>query len=183
MRISFIAVQSINGFITRRDKPGAGFASRDDSNWFAGFLKRMDVVLMGRRTYEASRAFIRGRAAEGPPRWVFTHDPDRFHEDRIPGNLEFLRLDKVSFLEAVADKGFTRIALCGGPGLSSWFFDHALVDDLYLTIEPLLFTSGTPLLRPAREIACTLQSVRSLSPKTLLLHYRIASTEGACRNE
>ncbi|HKJ91191.1 MAG TPA: dihydrofolate reductase family protein [Oceanipulchritudo sp.] len=177
MRITFIAVQSINGFITRRNEPGAGFASPDDSNWFGGFLKRMDLVLMGRRTYEASRTFIRGRAAEGPPRWVFTREPERFQEDRIPETLEFLRLDRTSFLKAVADKGFRRIALCGGPALSSWFFGHALVDDLYLTVEPFLFTGGTPLLRTTREVACSLQSVKSLSQQTILLHYQVTSTE------
>lgn len=173
MQISFLAVQSINGYITRNDEPGVGFASKEDNAWYTDFLRGMDLILMGRQTYEVSRDWIRGNAMGSAPRWIFTRDADRYAEERIPGKLEFVGLDKQAFIESVEDQVFRKIALCGGPGISSWFFDQGLVDEMYITVEPVVFQRGTPLLTVTRDLACELLSVRHLSDQTLLLHYRV----------
>jgi dihydrofolate reductase len=173
MQITFIAVQSINGYITRNDEPGVVFASQEDSAWYAATLQDMDLILMGRQTYEVARDYVRGNAMGAAPRWVFTRNPERYAEDRIPGKLEFVGLDRQVFIESVEDQLFRKIALCGGPGISSWFFDNGLVDDMYITVEPLVFQHGTPLLSVTKDVACELLSVRHLSDQTLLLHYRV----------
>lgn len=171
--MTFMAVQSINGFITRNDEPGVGFASREDNRWYVDMLQGMDLVLMGRQTYEVSRDYVRGNAMGAAPRWIFTRTPERYEEERIPGKLEFVGLDKQAFIESVEDQLLNKIALCGGPGISSWFFDNGLVDELYITIEPLIFQGGTPLLALTKDLGCELLSVRHLSDQTLLLHYRV----------
>jgi dihydrofolate reductase len=173
MQITFMAVQSINGYITRNDEPGVGFASKEDNAWYAGMLQDMDLILMGRQTYEVARDYVRGNAMGGAQRWIFTRNPERYASERIPGKLEFVGLNKQAFIESVEDQVFNKVALCGGPGISSWFFDNALVDEMYITVEPLVFQHGTPLLSVTRDVACELLSVRHLSDQTLLLHYRI----------
>jgi dihydrofolate reductase len=173
MQITFLAVQSINGFITRNDEPGVGFASREDNAWFEEFLHGMDLILMGRQSYEVSRDWVRGDTIGPAPRWIFTRDADRYSDERIPGKLEFVGLDKQAFIESVEDQVLNKVALCGGPGISSWFFDHGLVDEMYITVEPVIFQRGTPLLAVTRDVDCELLSVRNLSNQTLLLHYRV----------
>jgi dihydrofolate reductase len=173
MPISLIAVQSVNGLITRNDEPGTSFASDADLAWFKEILMGHDLVLLGGATYRAAReAIIRG-AEEGTPRWVITRKPDDYVADRIPGKLEFIRLDEAALFEAIIEYGYENIALVGGPAISDWFLDRGLISEIYLTVEPVIFSSGKPLVTPARNIDLHLVSVSQLSDQTLLLHYRI----------
>jgi dihydrofolate reductase len=173
MPISLIAVQSANGLITRNDEAGTNFASEEDLTWFKDALLSRDLVLMGGETYRSAReAVIRG-AEQGTPRWIVTHDPDQFSGDRIPGRLEFIKLDEGALLEAILEKGYEEIALVGGPGITSWFLDRGLVSDIYLTIEPYIFSSGKPLAMPSDNIELLLNAVTQLSSQTLLIHYRV----------
>ena len=173
MPISLIAVQSVNGFITRNDEPGTAFASAEDLAWFKETLGRMDLVLMGGSTYRAAREAIIKGAEVGTPRWVLTRDPEAYVADRIPGKLEFFNLDEGTLFEGILDGGYDEIALVGGPGISSWFFDQGLLNDIYLTVEPFIFSSGTPLAAPSANVDLVLQSVKQLSEQTLIIHYRV----------
>ena len=173
MPISLIAVQSVNGLITRNDEAGTEFASMEDLAWFKENLSSRDLVLMGGETYRAAReAVIRG-AGFGTPRWVVTHQPEAFAGDRIPDKLEFIELEEGALLEAILEKGYEEIALVGGPGITSWFLDRGLVSDLYLTVEPYIFSSGKPLATPGDNVELILESVKQLSSQTVLLHYRV----------
>ena len=172
MMISLIAVQSVNGLLTRNEETGTGFASEADSIWFKEALLSRDLVLMGAETYRAARDSIIRGAERGSPRWVLTHQPNAFDADRIPGKLEFLSLDEDSLINSILIKGYRNIALVSGPGISSWFLDRGLISDLYLTIEPFIFSTGKPLICPANNVKLSLQSVTHLSDQTLLLHYQ-----------
>jgi dihydrofolate reductase len=160
MPISLIAVQSVNGLITRNDEPGTSFASDADLAWFKEILMGHDLVLLGGATYRAAREAI-------------TRKPDDYVADRIPGKLEFIRLDEAALFEAIIEYGYENIALVGGPAISDWFLDRGLISEIYLTVEPVIFSSGKPLVTPARNIDLHLISVSQLSDQTLLLHYRI----------
>ena len=173
MPISLIAVASVNALITRNEEPGTGFASQADFDWFRQQLADSDLVLLGGATYRAARESIRENARKGPPRWVFSTQIEQYEGETIPGAIEFRTLDRERFLADTAARGFTNIALVGGPALSTWFLDQGLVDELYLTVEPVIFSSGTPLVTPARNIDLALESAERLSDQTLLLHYRL----------
>jgi dihydrofolate reductase len=173
MTLSLIAVASVNSLITRNDESGTGFASKADETWFRQKLRESDLVLMGGATYRAARNTVRENARIGPPRWVFTRHRERCAGEGIPGCLEFRGLDRDTLIADIEKNGYEAIALVGGPALSGWFVDHGLVDDLYLTLEPYLFSSGTPLVTLATNTDLNLQSVSQLSEQTLLLHYRL----------
>jgi riboflavin biosynthesis pyrimidine reductase len=48
-----------------------------------------------------------------------------------------------------------------------------LVDEVWLTVEPVLFGGGTPLLARRAEVGLVLQATEKLGANTLLLHYRV----------
>lgn len=177
-RISLIAVASVNALITRNEEPGTGFASEADTRWFQSKLRGSDLVLLGGSTYRAARDVIRQNAIEGPPRWVFTRQVQSWKDEVIAGCLEFIPLERGALISRINERGYKDIALVGGPALSTWFLDAGLVSDLYLTLEPALFSSGTPLATPRSNIALSLNSVTPLSEQTLLLHYAVSSGKG-----
>ena len=74
----------------------------------------------------------------------------------------------------VRQKGYRRIAVLGGTQIFSWFFKKNLLDEIYLTIEPVVFGSGLPLFNADVDTVqkFKLASVRRLNKTgTVLLRY------------
>ena len=66
--------------------------------------------------------------------------------------------------------------LLGGSHINSLFLDAHLINELHLTIEPKLFTTGQPLFQPFSKSSINLQLIdsRQLNSKgTLHLRYQI----------
>lgn len=66
--------------------------------------------------------------------------------------------------------------MAGGRHVSAEFLAAGIVDDIYLTYEPLLFSQGTTMLADESwlEVSLRLQSVKQLNERgTLLAHYTV----------
>lgn len=75
----------------------------------------------------------------------------------------------------LAKDGHKKVLVAGGSVLCSNFLAAGLVDELYLTLEPVLFGMGEPMLAERLlDISLRLQSVVRLNDKdTLLAHYKL----------
>lgn len=173
MRLTLIAAQSLDGFITRHDTPGSAFASEADRVWFRETLRGFDCCLMGGETYRTARELIRTSLMPERLRVVLTRSPDGFAEDAIPGKLEFASTPPAQLVGALGARGFRRCAILGGSQIHSLFLEANLVDEFWLTVEPLLFGGGTPLLARRTSTRLKLLARENLSSDTLLLKYRI----------
>lgn len=173
MRLILIAAQSLDGYITRHDVPGSAFASPADRDFFHRALQGFDSCVMGAETYRTARDPIRKGLMPDRLRIVVTRDPKAFAADTIPGKLEFFSLAPAEIAAVLRQRGCATTALLGGAQIHSLFLEAKLVDELWLTIEPVLFGGGTPLVARQTDIPLELLSQTSLSPQTLLLKYRI----------
>ena len=173
MRIVLIAAQSLDGFITRHDEPGTAFTSPEDKAHFRAALAGFDACLFGAETYRVSRVFIRAQFPAHPLRIVLTRAPARFAADAAPGELEFTSAAPAAVADDLRARGIRQCALLGGSHAHSLFLEAGLVDEIWLTVEPLLFGGGTPLLARRASLRLELQSVERLGEHPLLLKYRV----------
>jgi len=173
MRLTLIAAQSLDGFITRHDTPGSDFASAEDRAFFRQALRGFDCCVMGGKTYRIARETIRATLMPERLRMVLTRTPSILANDFLPGNLEFTASSPEQLVADLTRRGLQRCAILGGSQIHSLFLNANLIDELWLTIEPLLFGDGTPLLAGRSAAKLTLLSNESLAPNTLLLKYRI----------
>ena len=173
MRVILIAAQSLDGFITKHDAPGSGFASSADQVHLRRSLQGFDCSLMGAETYRTARAEIRERMTAPRLRIVLSHTPEKFQADTLPGRLEFSAAPPAQLIAGLAKRGFARCALLGGAQIHSLFLAAGLVDELWLTIEPLLFGDGTRLLAQRTDTRPRLFAEEKLAADTLLLKYEI----------
>jgi dihydrofolate reductase len=174
MLIVGFVVMSLDGCLTRHDEPGTSFASPEDHRFFRAALQTFDSVLAGRRTYEASRTSPSWTRSDSRLRMILTSSPDRFTADARPGELEF---HNASVETAVADlegRGRQRCALLGGPCLFTDAARANLLDELWVTLEPLAFGQGARMFEGCVDFRFALASTESLSANTLLLKYRRA---------
>ncbi len=173
MELILIAAQSVDGFITRHDTPGSAFTSPEDKTHFINSLKEFDCRVMGATSYRQTRDGTRRSAANGRFHAILTRNPAAYAAEALPGQLEFTSETPHALVKRLADAGHRRCALLGGSQIHHLFLQAGLVHELWLTIEPVLFGTGTPLISGTCDVRLTLRARESLSPDTLLLRYAV----------
>jgi dihydrofolate reductase len=173
MRVVLIAAESLDGFITKHAEPGTAFTSPEDKAYFRAALADFDAGIFGGETYRVSRDFIRNRLTGLRVRLIMTRSPDRYAADAIPGALEFTDAAPAALAARLRARGIQRCALLGGSHVHSLFFAAGLVDEVWLTMEPVLFGGGTPLLAGRADVRLELQAVEKLGADVLLLKYGV----------
>lgn len=176
MHVTLLTAQSLDGFITRHDEPGSGFTSSEDKAHFRRALGGFDCCVMGGVTYRGSREWIQTHvAALHRLCVVLTRAPERHAADARPEMLEFTAAPPEKILAGLHARGRRRCALLGGAQAHGLFLAAGLVDELWLTVEPVLFGGGTPLLAVRTDARLELMSSEKLNAAgTLLLRYRVA---------
>ena len=181
MKIIAIAATSLDGFITRGDEAGTAFTSEADKAWFSEVLKTFSVQVMGRKTCEVYQGYIRAKSkvSSVPLRFVLTRSPESFAHLRVPGQLEFTNDSPGKLVQEIDEAGYqdSQIAILGGGAIYSAFLEAELVNEFWLTLEPQLFGSGTPLLQQETSSNLKLLEATSLGPSTLLLKYTSETQE------
>lgn len=174
MFVAGIVVMSLDGCLTRHEQPGTGFASAADHASFREALRSFDCSIAGRKTFEAGRESIL-RARDGSRlQMILTRTPARFAAEARPGHLEFRDQDLAAVAKELKDRGRTRCAVVGGTGLYREACASGLLDELWITMEPLAFGEGVRMFDGPVDFAFELLSFEALSPQTLLLKYRRA---------
>jgi dihydrofolate reductase len=140
-RLSVFIACSLDGYIATLD--GSldwleGAASDDEDYGYDDFLKTVDALAMGRGTYDHI-AHLDPLPFGERPVFVFTHHP--------PTPREGVYFWDASPREAVARwsaKGLDRVYVDGGVLVSS-FLAEGLVDDITITLAPVVLGEGRPL--------------------------------------
>src|SRR5215813_4425107 len=143
---------SLDGYIARPD--GAVdflFMPKDYS--MAAFFRRIDVAVMGRKTYEVGMKLGGGKVSSpGMTCYVFSQTLP----SDAPGGVTVVRETPKAFMAALQKKKGKDIWLMGGGELTRAFLKEDLVDEIYLGILPTLIGEGIPAFPasfPQREFA------------------------------
>jgi len=148
---TLIVATSKDGFISPADSvelPSTKWTSEEDYQFFTKKTKEIGVMIMGRATYDTI-----GRPLSGRITVVLTRDSEKQAElarkklkmDWLPNNLRFTKKSPQEVLQALATEGYEQVALCGGASLYQLFTKQDLVDEMFITIEPIEFGEGIKL--------------------------------------
>ncbi len=115
-----------------------------DDYGMTDFLKRIDTIFIGRKTYELTLS-MGGSAPPGFPvlkEYVFSNTLDKAEGDRIliKGNI----VEEVRKLKNEPGKD---IWLFGGASLTTTFINNKLVDEMALAVHPIILGAGKPLFQ------------------------------------
>jgi dihydrofolate reductase len=147
---------SVDGCIARPDdeldwlEEASGGGDAEDHGYDA-FMEDVDVVLMGRRTYEVASGFpswpYRGR------RVIVASCSLPSTDDAPPGGVEVTAEAPVALLTRLRRQGVRKVYLDGGRLITA-YLEAGLVDELTLTRLPIVLGAGLPLFgrigRPVR---------------------------------
>jgi dihydrofolate reductase len=104
------------------------------------FMKRIDGIIMGRKSFDISNAY------DGPNPWkdVKTYVFSRSLTS-VPGNVEIVKGDVVEIVSKLKNLPGKDLWLFGGAELTTTFVNADLVDEFWLSVHPILLGSGKSL--------------------------------------
>lgn len=162
--VAFVAA-SVDGRISLLSKTPPDWASKEDWKFFQKSLKRFDAVVVGRNTYHAAADRLRQRNT-----FVLS---SRLAAIKRRGTVTFVNPDSVNLGQLFQE--YKTVAVLGGGAVYRFMLERGLLDEIFVTIEPLIFGRGKEMFVGGTQTArLHLVSVKRLNRKgTLLLHYQI----------
>lgn len=162
--IAFVAT-SVDGRISLAKKTLPHWTSQADWRFFQKSLSRVDAVVVGRNTYQSAASRLRQRNT-----FVLSSHPKTAQRR---GAVTFVNPARVN-LAGLLHK-YRTVAVLGGGAVYRFMLESGLLDELYITVEPLIFGRGKEMFAGGtRTTRLHLLSVRRLNRTgTLLLHYQI----------
>lgn len=174
--LQYFVASSLDGYIATADDTldwllqFDGFAGGKES--YDAFMADVGSVVMGGETYAWLMEHEPGNwPYPGMPCWVFTH-----HELPAPqgADITFVRGPVREFVEDLKVSAAGRnVWIVGGGVLAAQFADAGVLDEMIVSIIPVVLGGGKPVLpvggpsRPLELISC-----RTLGRGIVELHYR-----------
>lgn len=163
MKIILVMAITADGKIAQNRVHFPAWTSKEDKEFFKEFSKKHKVILMGENTFKTFKKPLLGRLNV-----VFT--------DKQLGNYENVLYVSGKVEEVVKDleeKGYQSAVLGGGAYLNSQFLKAGLIDEIFLTIEPLVFGKGISLFDERFLLQLELMELKKLNNNSVLLGYKV----------
>jgi len=163
----FIA-NSLDGYIARPDG-SVDWLFTDGDYGMRNFFKTVDTALMGRKTYDWSLNFGGAPDAfKGMTYYVFS----RSHRSEAAEGVQFVSGDLQSFVESLRQAEGKDIWLMGGGELVESFLKERLIDEIILTIHPIILGTGIPLFHgETQQTDLKLIKCKSYKSGIVQVHY------------
>jgi dihydrofolate reductase len=148
----------------------------------AAFLRSIDTILWGRKTYDLATKMGGSGAGFGPKvkNYVFTHHPSQ----SPPPDIEFVNEPINAFAKRLRSTPGKDIWMMGGAGIIGSFLDEGEIDEFIIHVVPTFIGEGIPLVQPRhRNVALTLKSVRRFADGVARLHYAPRSVSHCAGDE
>lgn len=174
MHITLIAVTSLNGKITAGENTRVhDWASKEDQRYFTALKEKSRLIIMGRKTFDAGREHM--TLSPKLLRVVLTKNPGAYKKFEVPKQLEFTDESPETVLKRLEKIGQKKALLVGGAEINTAFLKQNLVNELWLTVEPLIIGQGKNLFSETElHKKILLRNVKKLNKNgTLLLKYKI----------
>ena len=181
-KVTLGLANSLDNYIARKD---GGFDwlhwSSEVAEISAKFMKTVDALLIGRKTYDAMLAH--GQTSyPGAKNYVFSRSQKkretlkkRLAAKKKPDrNVEIITEDAARFVSSLKKRKGKGIVVFGGGELAKSLFEADLIDEVVLNIHPVLLGSGVPLFHEMKQqIDLELVDCKVLEGGYLAVTYRV----------
>ena len=165
-KIIYFVATSLDGYIASKDGSVDWLFTEGDYGTNA-FMKTIDTILMGRKTYEQASEFGLGYFA-GKKIYVFT----KSKKLKVADGVEITNEDAVAFTRKLISKKGKNIWLMGGRELASSLQNKNLIDEYNLFVHPIILGEGISLFKNLHKISeLKLKSYKKFSSGLVRINY------------
>lgn len=173
-----IAAVTIDGKIAKGKNHMSDWTSKEDKIFMRALLDKCDVVIVGNNTYKTAikplskrNCLVLSKSIPASPRRMTGL---RRTSSSSP-KLQYIDPTKTSIKKLIREKKYKLIAILGGAQTYAYCLEKNLLDELYLTIEPIVFGKGINLFDNPKFLnkKFKLVSIKTLNKKgSILLCYK-----------
>ena len=181
-KVTLGLANSLDNYIARKD---GGFDwlhwSKEVAEISAKFMKTVDALLIGRKTFEVMLAS--GQTSyPGAKNYVFSRSKKKREalkkklaaKKKPDRNVEIVAEDAANFVSELKKRKGKGIVVFGGGELAKSLFEADLIDEVVLNIHPVLLGSGIPLFHEMKkQIDLELLECKILEGGYLAVTYRV----------
>ena len=144
-RVLLFIATSLDGYIAG---PGGSldWLFTDEDYGYDAFIEGVDTLAMGRHTFETVMNFGEW-PYPGLDTWVFS----RMQNPPLDPRVRYTSAAPADWLDSVSREPGKNIWIVGGGELIRSFLDARLVDEVTVSVHPLVLGSGTPLFPPGSK--------------------------------
>lgn len=162
--IGFVA-SSIDGRISLAKKISPDWTSKEDWNFLQKELAKVDAVVVGLNTYKAETDRLNRRNS-----FVLS---DKVKTMKSIGSVTFVNPKNINLKNVLSR--YNTVAVLGGNSVYQYMLSKGMLDEIYITVEPLIFGRGKAMFEGGKTtVKVSLLSAKKLNSQgTLLLRYKI----------
>jgi dihydrofolate reductase len=170
MKTILIFVSTLDGKITKWGDPKIrSWSSKSDQDYFDAIWRETRVIIMGSGTYTPD-------PVKPDPKHLFivmTTKPENYMENEVAGLIEFTCESPSDIVSRIKNEGDKNLLVVGGAKIATSFLKQELIDELWLTIEPKIFGTGTGFVTEEKlDISLKLLSCTKANTQgTIMLKY------------
>lgn len=169
MKIILLAAISVDGFIAqRKEQSSTEWNSAEDKKFFRERSTQAGTLIMGSTTFATFHRPLPNRQL-----LIYTSKPESLAEFD-PTQIRAISKAPAELLKELEAEGKKEIAITGGASIYHQFLAAGLVDEVILTVEPVLFGSGIKLLSEDLHVDLQLKKSTQLNEQgTVVLEYSV----------
>ncbi len=175
-KIKLYIASSLDNFIAS-ENGSIDWLFSDADYGYARFYDSIDTILVGRKTFEQSLTFDE-YPYTGKRVYVFTHNAKtESNKKRMPG-VQYINNNILDFVRSLIKERIPNkdIWLLGGGEIASMLLNAGLVDEIILSVHPIIIGKGIPLFKNIeKRINLRLQESVPFESGLVQLRYRILS--------
>jgi dihydrofolate reductase len=166
MKLTCLMAQTLDGLIAKDRAHFPDWTEKADKVFFMKRTKQSGVMIMGRTTFETLPGVLPGRLHV-----VLSRKAGEW--DEREKNLVYTSLSPQRILEKLKKLGYENPILAGGAIINSLFARENLIDELIITISPVIFGSGLGVFE--NDISLNLELIKQepLGEKSLVAWYEV----------
>lgn len=165
MKVILLMTITLDGRIALDSEHKADWSEKADKKIFVELTKRAGVIIMGSRTYDTIGSPLSGRK-----NIVLTRDKSRASTE---ANLVFTDQTPAEIVSSLEKEGFEEAVLIGGQSVNTLFAQVKLIDQIVVTISPLVFGRGLSLFDETISMHLRLQTLEKLGDNSLIASYAV----------
>ncbi|MBG1267811.1 dihydrofolate reductase family protein [Nostoc sp. WHI] len=139
-KIKLFIASSLDGYIARQSGE-VDWLFTDQDYGYTEFFDQVDTVIMGNKTYQQLLSFGE-YPYQGKQAFVFS----KTAQNIIDNNVKFVSSDWKSLINTLRQSSGRDIWLVGGAQTIHYFLINGFIDELILSIHPIILGNGIPLI-------------------------------------
>ncbi len=166
MKVTLLMAQTLDGRIAKDSHHFPDWTEKADKKFFMNYTKEAGVMIMGRTTFETLPGVLPGRLSV-----VLSRSAGEW--DKKEENLIFTAFSPRRVLEKLEKMGYNHAVLTGGTTINTLFAKENLIDEIIVTVSPVIMGEGLGLFEPGIALNLTLEKSEKLGDNSLTLYYRV----------